>query len=77
MKGDMSEIGSSTIKFEVEKFNGKENFSLWQKRMKVLLVQQGLHKTSQEKSVKPAGMPDEDWEEMDLNAASMIQLCLT
>jgi len=28
----MSKIGSSTTKFEVEKFNGKENFSLWQKK---------------------------------------------
>ena len=28
MKDDMSKIGSSTIKFEVENFNGKENFNL-------------------------------------------------
>ena len=60
-KGDMSKIGGSTTKFEVEKFNGKENFSLWQKRIK---------------SAKPAGMSNEDWEEMDLKAASTIQLCL-
>jgi len=39
MKGDMSKIVSSTTKFEVEKFNSKENFDLWQKRVKVLLVQ--------------------------------------
>ena len=39
MKGDMSKIGSSIAKFEVEKFNGKENFGLWQKRVKTLLVQ--------------------------------------
>ena len=37
-KGNMSKIGSSTIKFEVKKFIGKENFSLWQKRVKALLV---------------------------------------
>ena len=30
--------------------------------MKALLVQQGLHKTLQEKSVKPASMSDENWE---------------
>ena len=52
-KGDMSKIGSSTIKFEIEKFNGKRNFDLWQKRVKALLVQQGLHKTLQGKSAKP------------------------
>ena len=33
----MSKIGSSTTKFEVEKFNGKGNFG--QKRVKALLVQ--------------------------------------
>ena len=44
-KGDILKIGSSKTKFEVEKFNGKENFNLWQKRVKALLVQQGLYKT--------------------------------
>ena len=41
-KGDTSKIGSSRTKFEVEKFNGKGNFSIWQKRVKALLVQQDL-----------------------------------
>ena len=45
----MSKIGCSTTKFEVEKFNGKENFGLWKKRVKELLGQQGLHKTLQNK----------------------------
>ena len=73
---DTSKIGSSKIKSEIENFNGKENFSLWQKRMKALLVQQGFHKTLQDKSVKPAGTSNENWEEMDLKPASMIQLYL-
>jgi len=60
MQGDMSKIGSSTIKFEVEKFNVKGNFGLWQKRVKALLVQQGLHKTLQGKSAKTAGTSNED-----------------
>ena len=65
------------MKFEVEKFNDKEkNFGLWQKRVKALLVQQGLHKTLQGKSSKSAGTSNEDWKEMDLKAASTIQLCL-
>ena len=75
-KCDMSKIGSSTPKFEVEKFNGKENFGLWQKRVKALLVLQGLHKTLHGQSLKPTGTSDEDWEEMDIKAASTIQLCL-
>jgi len=40
--------------------------------MKVMLVQQDLHKTLQGKSAKPAGMSDEDWEKMDLKVASTI-----
>ena len=51
-------------------FNGKGNFGLWQKRVKALLVQQGVHKTLQEKSAKSAGTSDEDWEEMDLKVGS-------
>ena len=76
MKSDMSKIGSSTTNFEVGKFNGKRNFVLWQKKVKALLVQQGLHKTLQSKSTKPAGTSNEDWEEIDLKAANTIQLCL-
>ena len=72
----MSKIGISATKFEVEKFNGKENFGLWKKRVKALLVQQGLHKTLQGKKSKPASMSDKDWEELDLKKASTIQLCL-
>ena len=46
------------------------------KEVKVLLVQQTLHKTLQGKSSKPVGMSDEDQEEMDLKTASMKQICL-
>ena len=46
MKNDMSKIGNSMIKFEFKKFNGKENFSSWQKKVKVLLVQQSLTRPS-------------------------------
>ena len=46
------------------------------KESEVLLVQQGLHKTLQDKSAKPAGKSNKDWEEMDLKEASMIQWCL-
>ena len=50
--------------------------TLWQKRVKALLVQQGLHKTLQGKSAKPTGTLNENWEEIDLKAVSTIQLCL-
>jgi len=41
-----------------------------------LVVPQGLYKTLQGKSSKFTVTSDEDWEEMDLKAASTIQLCL-
>jgi len=44
----MSKIEISANKFEVEKFNDEGNFSLWQKRVKILLVQHDPHKTLQE-----------------------------
>jgi len=37
---------------------------------------QGLHKTLQGKSAKPADTSNENWEEMDLKTTNMIQLCL-
>ena len=43
----MSKIEGSTIKFEVKKFNGKETFDLWQKRVNALLVQQVFTSTVQ------------------------------
>ena len=69
MKSDMSKKESYATKFEVKKFNSKENIDLWQKRVKVLLVQQGLHKTLQGKSAK---LIDKDWAEMDLKAVITI-----
>jgi len=33
-----------SLKFEIEKFNGKNNFELWKLKMQDLLVQQGLQK---------------------------------
>ena len=64
-------------KFEVEKFNDKENFGLWQKMVKALLMQKVFRKTLHGKSIKLADMSDEDWEEMDLKATCTIQLYLT
>jgi len=44
--------------------------------MNALLVQHGIYKTLSGKTAKPAGTSNDDWKEMDLNATSMIQLCL-
>ena len=34
----------SNAKFEVEKFDGKNNFGLWQVQVRDVLIQQGLHR---------------------------------
>lgn len=34
----------SKVKYKKEKFNGENGFSMWQRRMSDLLIQQGLHK---------------------------------
>lgn len=58
-----------TTKFEVEKSNGKGNFSLCQRRVQTLLAMEGLLKALLSKAKKPDGMNDADWEDMDVKAA--------
>jgi hypothetical protein len=38
-KSTMAEVGTSSAKFNVMKFDGTGNFGLWQRRVKVFLVQ--------------------------------------
>ena len=74
---------SSSVKFEIEKFDGRINFGLWQVQVKDVLIQSGLHKALKGKS-SPASssdsgkvsIRDEDWEDFDDRAASVIRLCL-
>lgn len=63
-------------KFEIEKFTGKNNFSLWQRRMKDILIQQGVSKALLGKEKMPADMKEADWDELDAKAASSIRLNL-
>ena len=76
------------MKFHVEKFDGRINFGLWQVQVKDLLIKSGLHKALKGKptiafsedsvrcEVSKSTVSDEDWEELDLKAASTIRLCL-
>ncbi|RYR23849.1 hypothetical protein Ahy_B02g057347 [Arachis hypogaea] len=57
---------SSVVKLEIEKFDRRINFGLWQIQVKDVLIQSGLHKALKEKIS----------EELDLRAASAIRLCL-
>ena len=70
------EINASIAKVDVVKFDGTGNFGLWQRRVKDLLVQQGLVKALYGKARKPETMTDDEWEELDMKAVSTIRLCL-
>ena len=63
-------------KFEMELFDGKRNFSLWQSNVKDNLVQQGLVNTLSGKEKKLEKMIDEERKEIGMKAVSTICLCL-
>jgi hypothetical protein len=65
-----------SAKFEIEKFNGKNNFEIWKVKMHDLLVQQGMVKALLGKAKQPTTITDDDWDEMDARALSAIRLCL-
>ena len=59
-----------TMKFDVEKFNGMNDFNLWRIRLHNLLVQQGI-------DCLPKRMDDKDKKNIMEQALSAIQLCLS
>ncbi|XP_048489759.1 uncharacterized protein LOC125491709 [Beta vulgaris subsp. vulgaris] len=65
-----------SMKFNIEKFDRQVNLSLWQLKIKATLVQSGCHKALKGASKKPSGMTDDQWEEIDLKAFSIIHLWL-
>ena len=56
------------------KFDGYGNFGLWQRRVKDLLVQQGMVKALYKK--QPKRMNNMDWKDLEAKAAAIIKLCL-
>jgi hypothetical protein len=67
---------TQSAKFEIEKFNGKNNFEIWKVKMHDLLVQQGVVKVLLGKANKPATITYEHWDEIDVRELSAIRLCL-
>ena len=63
----------SNAKFEVEKFDGMNNFGMWQCEVMDVLVQQELDITLED---KPEGMSDKDWEKINRQACCTIHLYL-
>ncbi|KAK9715446.1 hypothetical protein RND81_06G165800 [Saponaria officinalis] len=66
-----------STKFDIEKFDGKISYAIWHVQMQAVLIQNGLKKAFDGKSKKPATMEDEQWDEIDEKALSVIQLCLS
>lgn len=66
-----------STKFDIEKFDGKISFAIWRVQMQAVLIQNGLKKALDGKSKKPATMTDDQWDELNEKALSVIQLCLS
>lgn len=69
-------VKTQSAKFEIEKFNGKNNFEIWKVKMHYLLVQQGAVKVILGKGKQPATITDEDRDEINARALSAIRPCL-
>uniref|UniRef100_A0A2N9IA27 Retrotransposon Copia-like N-terminal domain-containing protein n=1 Tax=Fagus sylvatica TaxID=28930 RepID=A0A2N9IA27_FAGSY len=63
----------SNAKFEVEKFDGTNNFGMWQCEVMDVLVQQELDIALED---KPEEMSTKDWEKINRQACGTIRLCL-
>jgi hypothetical protein len=70
----MTEISTSSSKFDMMKFDGSGNFGLWQRYVKDLLVQQGMVKALY--GMKLEGMANIDWKELEVKEVATIRLCL-
>jgi hypothetical protein len=49
-----------SAKFEIQKFNGRNNFEIWKVKMHDLLVQQGVVKVLFGKEKQPTTITDDD-----------------
>ena len=77
MTGDKITPHHVSTKVELKPFTGNKNFTLWQRRMKHVLKQQGLSKVLQGKEKKPATMTDAEWDDLDELARGSIEQHLT
>jgi len=67
----MSKIEISASKFEVENSMAEET-SVYKKKDEVIIGVTWSSQILQDKLAKPAGVSDENWEELDLKATSTI-----
>ena len=73
-KPSVVRITVSNAKFEVEKFDGMNNFSIWQCEVMDVLIQQELDIALED---KPKEMSNKDWDKINRQACHTIHLCLT
>lgn len=67
----------ASIKLDVEKFGSKQNFGLWQVKMKAILVQHDVQKALDGVDKMLKGMSMIKWKEIEAKELSAIQLCLS
>ena len=65
------QVNASIAKVDVVKFDKIGKFELWQRRLKDLLVQQGLVKVLYGNTKKLEKMIYDEWEELEMKAMSM------
>ena len=56
---------NQSARFEIEKFNGRNNFQIWKVKIHDLLVQQGVEKALLGKSKQPFAMTDDQWNDVN------------
>ena len=58
-----------------DRFDRKGSFTLWQRRVKDILIQQGLARALKGNDSKPEKMTKEEWEDLESKCVSTIRFC--
>ena len=66
-----------SAKYDIEKYDGKTSFALWQVRMAAILSSQGVKDAIFGRDNLIDALTDSKWRTMDDKALSIIQLCLS
>ncbi|WVZ25126.1 hypothetical protein V8G54_003670 [Vigna mungo] len=75
-QGFKNSQGAMATKFDVEKFNGANDFGLWKIKMEAILIQQGCDEALKGESRMSDAMTQEEKKKMGDKARSAIILCL-
>ena len=67
----------STTKYDIEKFNGKNDFGLWKMKMEAILIQQGNEKALLLDKDLPESVTENEMQEFQRKAYSSIILSLS